>query len=365
MASDIPENIPGVSEVELANVAVKIADLPTLTIDDAFRFTAEVRAIAESRARDGWPNESDSDLAVFLWAPYPRKLGDLLGAKPAADLCATDIPILDRLFIMNQNASSGRVLNLPSKDPGEVLEWLIEQNLGSLTVVFIYRKKKLLVARPNGATGEAHQDVLRDRAPTASIVEIDEALKAVHQELLLTPKKYVPGVWEPGRSSKYIPGREPEKAIQRIIAIWLMSRFKGVVRVDMEYDTPIGRVDIRLMVRSSTETGRYEDWILLELKVIKSYSNAPKGTKPKSVDRSENIAAICEGIKQAHAYGKKLQIPGYLEVFDMRTEKDKSSDVFVENKTKTVLAKLNPAPKYRTWLLYGSASAARNAGWLQ
>src|ERR1700689_3689247 len=132
--------------------------------------------------------------------------------------------------------------------PGnEIVEWVTDQKLDTLPMAIVHRNKKLLISRTSGACGDTRNDLIRDKPAVASIEEIEDALKVSHRELLLTPSICPAGVWESGRSGEYVPGRLPEKAIQRQLATVLTSWFHGVVKAEMEDSIGVGRIDIRLL----------------------------------------------------------------------------------------------------------------------
>src|SRR4029077_20854942 len=99
--------VPGVNDSDLAATVTGLASLPVTEVDDAYRFTREVRAIVEKRAQDGWPNEGEADIAAFILTEYPRKVGKALGGKAVMDLLATKVPILGRVFLLTRDASNG------------------------------------------------------------------------------------------------------------------------------------------------------------------------------------------------------------------------------------------------------------------
>lgn len=359
MPNDSPDDlIPGVSESELVGAMKKLTSIPPSELEDHERFLVAVRSLVESRAQLGWQNEGTDDVAVFVLAPYPRKIGELMGASAVSDLVATNDPILGRIFFVNRDASSGRGMPLPVT-PNEILEWLADKQLDELPVITVYRSSKLLISRTRGAKGDTLKDIIRDKAPVASLDEIEEALKLSHRELLLTPTKCPQGVWEPSRAAEYVPGDRPEKAIQRELATALTSWFHGVVKAEMEDTITVGRIDIRLL-RPDSE-GHFAYWVILELKVIKSSHNAAKGKKATEVTSGDNAAAVAEGIRQASAFGRDRRAEPFVDIYDLR--KDKAEDVLAHAAVVRELKNCSLKPKCRVWPLFGSASDARLAGY--
>jgi hypothetical protein len=360
MADNIPGPVPGVDDADLSAVVGQLPALPSAQADDPDRFAREVRAIAEKRAQAGWPNEAGHDVGVFVLSQYPRQVGARFGAKAILDLIATDVPILGRVFFLSRDASNGRVIDFPTSDPAEILDWLVDNALGESTVVIIYRAQKYIVARREGACGDARRDIIRDTPPTATVPELLNALEHFHRQKLLIPSLCPEGVWETGRASQYVPGPQPERTIQRHLADALNFWFRGVVKAEVEDSTDIGRIDVRLL---RTDQGPLFYWAIVELKVIKSFHNAPKGSKAKSVTAADNAAAVAKGIRQAHAYCANRQAEeGLLEVYDLR--KNKSSDIFAETVVQQVVATCTPAPTRHVRQAFGEAEHARTAGWV-
>ena len=55
MASEGPEQIPGVEDQDLATVARRVPELPNVRGMDADRFAQAVRTLVERRAQASWP----------------------------------------------------------------------------------------------------------------------------------------------------------------------------------------------------------------------------------------------------------------------------------------------------------------------
>jgi len=360
MADKTSEPIAGVKDADLAEVVRGIAALPSSQEGDAERFAREVRAVVEKRAQSGWSNEGSDDVAAFVLVEYPRAVGARFGGTRVLDLIATQAPVLGRVFFLGRDASNGMVISFPTSNPAEILDWLEYNGLGECAVILVYRDQKLMVTRKAGIASEARQDSIRDTAPTATLAELLEALTFFHRTKLLIPSSCPDGVWEPGRENQYVPGPHPEKCIQRELSTVLRSWFRGVVRAEMEDSTDIGRIDVRLL---RADEGPLYYWAIVELKVVKSTRNAPTGKKASSVSVGENAKAVAEGVLQAHAYRANRQADeGLLEVYDLRREK--SLDMFKHRTVEKALARCNPVPTHNTRPIFGSASHAREAGYV-
>jgi hypothetical protein len=198
----------------------------------------------ESRAQAGWPEELDHDVAAFVLVSYPREIGQRFGATPVLDLVANSIPVLGRLFFLNRDASTGRVIDFPTSQPADILDWLEDNKMGSSVVALAYRKKSMLVIRSQGVSGIAKQDRIRQTVPNATVTDLLEALVHFHRDKTLIPSVCPIGVWEKGRAAQYIPGADPEKAIQLALRDALSFWFRGIVRAEIEDSTNIGRIDI-------------------------------------------------------------------------------------------------------------------------
>ena len=357
MSNRDSQEISGVSDQELAAVTSVLPALPYLRSTPVERFAQTVRALVEDRAQDGWRDESDEDIAVFVYVKYPRDVGEAHGGTPFADPMAQRTPLLGHLFFSNSDASQGQFINMPTC-ANEILEWLAENNLGDRPIVTVYRAKKRLISRPEGLESHSQIDRIRDAKPTATLEELNDALKHFHLDNLLTPTRCPQGVWESNLSSKYVPGPEPEKSIQSILVRVLSSWFHGVVRAEREDSTGIGRIDVRLLKQDQQSGLVY--WATLELKVIKSYRNAQTASHASRVRQRENVDTIVEGIKQAWAYKNNREAEiGTLEVYDMR--ENKNDTLLSDPDVIDTLSCYSPPPELHFWPLYGQAADARNA----
>jgi hypothetical protein len=349
----------GVEDELLAAVAGVLPSLPDVGADIPDRFARGVRAVVETRAQTGWPGEDDeSDVAMFVFVDRPRDVGERFAGKPVTDPVATQEGLLGSVFFMNRDATHGRRIPLPA-EPGALLDWLADHALADRPVILIYRKTSTMVTRRSGVDGRAVYDPIRDKKPTATVEELLEALDYFH-ERQLTPSTAADGLWEAGRASQYVPGPLPEKAIQGDLELALNFWFHGVLRAEVEDSTPIGRIDVRLLKKSMHEQA-LAYWAIVELKIIKTYRNAPRGNKPSVVGTTDNVKAIAEGLLQAVAYRRdRAAEEALLEVFDLR--KDKSTNLMMCSEIASLLTALNPIPICSIRSVYGSASDARRAG---
>ena len=217
-----------------------------------------------------------------------------------------------------------------------------------------------MVTRRAGIEDHAYYDFIRNIKPKATVENLVEALKFFHIRQL-TPASCADGIWESGRAAEYVPGKAPEKAVQKSLCIALSSWFHGDVRVESEDRISIGRIDVRLLKPSMEEKALFY-WAIIELKVIKSFTNTSVGHDPNSVSASQNIAGIVEGLKQAWAYCSNREAEeGLLEIFDLR--KDKSDNLLNSRKVTDVLQNYSPRPRYNVRPIFGSSQDARNAGY--
>lgn len=359
MESDDPIEIQNDSDEELAAVTSLLPSLPDVRAAPTDRFSHAVRLLIEKRAQAGWPNEGNSDLAVFVLADYPREIGEKFGGVPFADPTAQCTPLLGRVFLSSLDASHGQFIQLPTEEH-EILEWLEDNGLGDRTIITVYRKAKELIVRPTGTAGAANQEYIRDQKPKATIEELDEALQHYHKRQVLTPVGCPEGVWEPKSAQKYVPGPQPEKSIQFDLTRILNSWFRDVVWAEYEDQTNIGRIDVRLLERGATGGLRY--WTILELKVIKTFTNAPPGTQASTVSDTSNVDAIAKGVRQAASFQENRDAEhGMLEVYDIR--KDKTEDLTERSEVTTALKSYATPPKIDVWPMFGSAEDARKHGY--
>ena len=359
MKDEVGNEIEGVSSELLAAVASVVPALPYMRGTFADRFAQEVRSLIDSRAQNNWPGESDEDVAVFVQVKYPRKTGEDYRGTDFVDPVAQDIQLLGRLFFCNFDASHGQFISMPTS-PNGIINWLEENNLGNRPFVIAYRTSKKIVTRLNGTESYSRNENIREIKPSATLDELTEALKYFQLNNVLTPTLCLKGVWERGLADKYIPGPKPEKTIQADLERTLSSYFHGVVRAVIENRTGIGRIDISLLKKDPNS--RFKFWVILELKVVKSFTNARSASDATPVSTRKNCNAIVEGIKQAYSYRENWDAEyGMLEVYDMR--KDKSESLLGEQTVLSTLSKYNKPPNIRVWSVFGSASDARDAGY--
>lgn len=357
--TDVPGPIPVVDDQELAAVASFLPQLPNMHAELADRFAQAVRALIEKRAQQSWPNEQDADFAVFVMVDHPRRVGEKLGASPFADLSAKDEPLFGRLFLVNHDASAGRVMSMPT-DSNAILEWLDEKGFGRCPIVTVYRKSKELLTRRAGTTDRARTDAIRERRPSATLPELEAALDHYHRTRLLTPLCCPPGVWKPKSAQKYIPGPQPERTIQNDLTLALNFWFHGVVRAECEDTTNVGRIDIRLLKKSGS-TSSLTYWVIMELKVVKSYTSPTTGHSPSPVSEVDNVNGIVEGVHQVGSFtANRYAEDGMLEVYDLR--RDKTNNLTNRAEVSSAIRKFTPCPEIHVWPVFGSSSDARKAG---
>ena len=353
MAAEGSGEIAGVEVEELAAVAGLVPALPNIRAARADRFAQAVRTLVEKRAQKGWPNESAADTAVFVLVDYPRKVGEAHGGKPFADPMAQGTPLLGYVFFSSADATHGQSIPMPT-EASAILEWLEDQGLGGCPIVVAYRNTKEMVTRRFGINNSARNDAIRDQEPSATVQELMEALRLYHRRRVVTPTGCPDGVWKPGCAKQYIPGPRPEKSIQSDLEGALSFWFRGVVRVESEDSTNIGRIDVRLLKKEAN--GRLAYWVILELKVIKSFRNTSS-----QVNDRDNVEAIVKGVKQAGSYRANREAEkGMLEIYDLR--RDKSKDLTAQKAVSAALATYSPPPMIHVWPVYGSAGDARDAG---
>jgi hypothetical protein len=354
-----PEAETSEEDAELAAVASLLPTIPNVRADLPDRFAQGVRSVVEKRAQNQWPNEGADEVAVFVMVDRPREVGERFGATPVVDLGATNEPLLGRLFFMNRDASSGRGLPMPGGDPAAILEWLAEQGLGGRPIAIAYRSTKTMVVRRSGVDDFARSDEIRDVAPNATLAELLAALRHFHLNRLLIPSCCVDGVWETDRAAQYVPGPQSELSIQDGLEFALNFWFQGQVVAQIEDRTNIGRIDVRLLKQMTADTP-LAYWAIVELKVIKSFSNAAVGNSPSPVSRAANLDAIEKGVRQAWAYRENRHAEeGLLEIYDLR--RDKTEDLLAHADVLAAMAACQPVPHHNVRQVFGSADDARTA----
>ena len=345
--------ITGIEDEELAAVASLVPVLPNVRAARADRFAQAVRTMVEKRAQEGWPNEATDDVAVFVLVDYPRKVGEMHGGQPFADPSAQGTLLLGYMFFSSVDATHGQFIPIPT-EANAILEWLDDHGLGGRPMVAVYRNAKMMVTRRLGIHNSAQTDAIRDHEPSATVQELTEALGHYHRSRVVTPTGCPDGVWKPGYAHRYIPGESPEKSIQSDLAVALNFWFRGVVWAEKEDSTNIGRIDVRLLKKGAN--GGLAYWVILELKVIKSFTNTSSPVRD-----STNVEAIVKGVEQAGSYrANRSAEEGMLEVYDLR--QDKSEDLRAREDVSVALEMYSPPPSVDVWPVFGSADDARNAG---
>ena len=359
MSRDSSLPVAGADDQLLKSAVGELPALPNTRADDADRFAQGVRALVEGRAQRNWPSERESDdAAVFILVDRPRETGERFDAIPIMDPVATDERLLGRLFFMNRDASKGRCIDLPTES-AEIGDWISDNNLGNQPVIVVYRSSLKMATRRSGIEDNAYYDRIRNIEPKATMDDLVEALEFFHVRQL-TPASCATGIWETHRAAEYVPGRAPEKAVQESLCIVLSSWFRGIVRVEPEDSISIGRIDVRLL-KPSMEEKALTYWAIIELKIIKSFTNASVGHAPKPVSVSRNIDGIVKGLKQVLAYRKNRKAEeGLLEIFDLR--KDKSENLLKSPRVIATLQSYAPEPHHNVRPIFGSSQDARNAG---
>ena len=345
--------IAGVEDEQLEAVASLVPMLPNGRAAPGARFAQAVRTLVEKRAHEGWPNEDTADMAVFVLVDYPRRVGETHGGQPFADPTAQGIPLLGNMFFSSADATHGQFIAIPT-GANAILEWLVDHGLGDCAMVAVYRTSKQMVTRRCGIDSTAQIAAIRDQEPLATVQELMKVIRHYHQSRVVTPKNCPEGVWRQGSAHKYIPGDRPEKSIQSDLELALNFWFRGVVRAESEDSTNIGRIDVRLL--SNQPNGRLGYWIILELKVIKSFTSTSS-----PVGNSTNVEAIVKGVEQVGSYrANRIAEEGMLEIYDLR--RDKSEDLTAREDVSAALEMYSPPPKVDTWPVFGSADDARKAG---
>lgn len=358
--SDDDGTVPDVSDEDIAAAVQHLPEVPITNVDDSDRFVIEIRRLVEERAQDGWPNEGDANVAAFVMVPYPRQVKERYDNERVLDLRAGSRSLLGDLFFLSIDGTHGCAMPMPVGD-ADILDWLEDKGFQECPVVLIYRGTLTMVSRASGASGEATTNSIRETVPAATLDELLESLVHFHSYNLLTPTLCPKGVWEPKRTMNYVPGPQPEIAIQDRLIVALNSWFHGELRAEKEDSIKVGRIDVRLL-QTNPNDGALSYWAIIELKVMRSNHNAPEGKKAKSVSLAANVGAVVEGLKQIDSYKRDRLAPeGLLEVFDMR--KDKTKNVKGQKRVKDQLVKCDDGIAFNVRPLFGEAKHARDAGY--
>ena len=358
--NDFP--ISGVSDDVLRDVVSGYPTIPLTEAGDADRFIREIRRLAEFRAQSNWPEENSGEIAVFVMVGRPRQYvskvrevaGPILGVL---DLCANVVPLFGKLFILNKDGSNGFSISLPV-DENAILDWLRDNKLAESPVAILWRRTLRLAVRRAGLSDVVRYEDVRKTPPEANLEQLLGAIANFHERQLITPGD-CDGVWETERAAQYVPGPQPERAIQYALRIALDSWFHGVVRAESEDLTSVGRIDIRLLT-NDLGSRRLGYWAIIELKVVRSSRNAPKGKKAATVAYNDNIKTMKDGLMQIHSYKKDRKAEeGLLEVYDLRN--DKTKNIAADSEVKKLRSQCDSSIQVNVRPLYGSDKDYRSS----
>ena len=345
----------------IASVVTHSTAMPNMSAGIAERFSSEVMKLLETRAQDKWQNENDvTNVAVFVHVEFPRVPYSNCPAdlSPILDLPVSPEPVFGKLFFLSNNADNGSMMPLPC-DPNSILDWLENAGLSDRPVLIAYGKTQKVSFRPAASGEKVERQDIRDEPPNLTIKSLHDALKSFHQNTLVTPTMSDGTIWEPQRSADYIPAPNTEKAIQRLLKVALQHWFRGIAKVETEDKVPKGRIDVRILMPSTNGHG-LTYWSIIELKVARSFQNAPKGKVAKKAPRSKLISEIAKGFGQANEFTADREVKeGFLEIYDMR--KDKSDDILNDSKVKTAAEACTVKVNCNLRPMYGSSEEARSA----
>lgn len=334
-------------------------DQPNVRAEAPIRFALAAHRLLESRARKDWPYEKRKEnCAVFVMVDRPRFIAEniSLNSTPVVSPGSSgSTPLFGNLFLMNMDCSRGNFIPLPCKQ-NELLDWLDDQYLGHWPLAIAYRNTSKFIMRYAGTDDVVREFNIRDQLPEVTCEQLVKALTVFYENYLQTPNRYARGIWEEGHEKKYIPGQNPELCIQKELVPGLDMWFNGCSRISVEGGTSLGRYDIQL--QKPGEDKMMGNWAIIELKIIKTYSNPKSGGAPAPVSESTNIREIKKGLRQVSAYSDKTSSElALLEIFDMR--RDKSNDLTQNANVQKQINNLEPKPIYNTRKMYGSAEQAR------
>ncbi len=352
------------SDQLIGEVVSDAGALPDFVSDREGRFFSEVRKLLEARAIANWPQEVDGQQneAVFVLSKYPRQPGDLSVDQltRVIDLPSSDHRVFGRIFFLSQDASNGTMMGTPCPID-DILDWLGDHDFTDCAVV-IARKSTMQVSLRRTVNDDSTQHKkIRSEQVSVSVESLKDALSDFHLDGLLTPSACEGNIWEKGRTSDYVPALNTEKEIQKRLRRQLRAWFQGQLTVENEDSTKIGRIDVRLLA-SDPESPGLKYWTIIELKVVRSFRNAPKGKSPDAVHKSTVTKEVVKGVQQATSFTKNRELnEGFLEVYDMR--KDKSVDIMENPRVKQEVAKATVTLHASVREMFGSADDARKAGY--
>ena len=316
------------------------------------RFVRGVAALVWKREALVTDDEDQKDLAVFLLHPDGEQQSDL-PRHPMLDAGLT--AIAGKVWYVNAAVVSGRASDLTATEDDAVFRFITDDlGLGDVPAVIVDPRLPQIAVRfyPAGLSDPNNREEVRLTTTDVNIAELSRIIERVYTQCLVTPDAQPEGnrIWNDG--SKHRPKRNAEHRIQASLKPAFAAVFP-TCRVYDEFAGTMGRADLHIEEPDPLDRTRVTFLAVLELKVLRSYSENGDTAYSVAVCR----AAVSDGVRQAGMYKRERgHRVGALCCFDMR-EQDEGDECFEE------VAKLadDLGIALRRWYLYGTSRLYRNA----
>lgn len=292
-----------------------------------------------------WSAEDEGGCIILLFSDSPStKARGIGGVNIFYQFAMSDSrPKAGAYFVGKAVTSNAWLIPNTSDDYQSACQMVEGLGLGDMPCVVLWGTGKKIAFLPVGISGDA-VGVLIPQRTNASPMQ-DEVLSShltyVADEVLSmedTRRKF----WED--SAKFWPVKRAEREIQALLLIALRSAFRAY-RFESETPVSAGDIDIRILPRDSSESGR----VVIELKATKQF-----GSTGRAKSAEGELQWLLKGATQAQTYDVGAWAK-YLCTFDMRRDRD--DDIFQKAKKRCD----EIGVKFRSYEIYASAEQLRVA----
>lgn len=303
-----------------------------------------IRAVGTTMRRDA--------ISVFLLHP------DGVGSMPAKRepmLGDGGVEVAGRIWLVSETAQSGKSIEPPSSDAGDVFEYVVELGLGDVPAVAFNPTVDPPTLRyyVGGLADEHNPEVIEIDNIEVTAERIEAIIERLWSSCFITPDAQVSGgsdVW--AHSPKHWAASNAEAIVQAHIKSALAIGLVDCTIRD-EQPTEAGRVDIEIERRDPLDSTKWSRPFEIEVKVLRHAGKAGRTTSAKMIQWW-----IRRGIRQAAAYRDARKASnGMLCCFDMRSIDH--GDDFADDDNKAFAATHNVTMVRR--YLYNDAEAYRIA----
>lgn len=342
---------------EIRDVVSTAAKIPLLDTKDSVRFTERITVLAGEYlvCEDA---DEEPEPTVFILCDHHRLLLEKFGGDGVQDPLLNPIELTGKLLFLNRDASIGTSIDLPC-EVNDLNSWVLGNDLEHSTIIIAYPAAGKLVSRDDWIGSTSKEIPIKKSELSLDHDNLAAQLVDFNRDNISSPQDCEADIWR--ISSQYVPDSRAEAKIQEEMRRFLKNRYNNVARFKPEADTSSGRIDIKVELLGPVGQG-WLPFTIIELKVLRSFGyNAEEKGKGNAVNRSQQIKAITDGFEQVDNYCQTENLStGFLEVFDMRKDKDES----IEQEQGVVAAQdnCNHDVRFSMRPVYASSSEARKAG---